>query len=328
MNWRIKGLVQGALSALPAGASINDRLQRVWGGLRNFEQHIDHKVVSDWRVIAEHLRQLAVSPEDLDYVEVGTGWAPVLPVCFTLAGARSVTTYDVHRHLDSALTLRMVRRLEEHLPAIAEVSGRAFGRVRDLYDELRACRTVEPLLDRANVRYIAPGDASVTGLESASVNVVFSNSVLEHVPAETIAGIMQESRRILRPGGLAIHSINCGDHYAYFDRGITMINYLTYPESAWRKWNNPLLYQNRLRPADFLRSAESSGLEIVLRRSTPHPELLTALDSLKIAPEFEQYPIEQLASTSLDFVARNPFGSTGSVAVRIPDEHLGHYHNV
>jgi SAM-dependent methyltransferase len=136
------------------------------------------------------------------------------------------------------------------------------------------------------------------------VDVVFSNSVLEHVPPEAIRRLMHESSRILRPGGLAIHSANCGDHYAYFDSKITPINYLTYSESTWRRWNNDLLYQNRLRPSDFLVMAEQAGLRIVLQKSTARPELLDKLPSMEIATEFKGYPREQLASTSVDFVAQ------------------------
>ena len=30
-----------------------------------------------------------------------------------------------------------------------------------------------------------------------------------------------------------MHCANCGDHYAYFDRMITPINYLAYSEHEW-----------------------------------------------------------------------------------------------
>ena len=306
MNWRIKGVIQGALSVLPGGEWVNDRLQRTLGELRDFDGHIHRKVTGDWLILASHMRELDRSMHDLDYVEVGTGWFPVLPICYSLVGARSVTTFDVRRHLDANLTFQALRSLESHIPAIAEAGSRPMAEVRADFAGLSKASSIDQLLERARIRYIAPGDASATGLASASVDVVFSNSVLEHVPAEVIERIMQESARILRPNGLAIHSVNCGDHYAYFDRSITMINYLTYSENAWRRWNTRLLYQNRMRPGDFLCSAERSGLEVVLERSKPRPELLAALSSLKIAPEFEQYPREQLASTSVDFAARRP----------------------
>jgi hypothetical protein len=118
--------------------------------------------------------------------------------------------------------------------------------------------------------------------------------------------IFAESRRILRPGGLAIHSANCGDHYAYFDSGINAMNYLTYTSENWRFWDNSLLYQNRMRPQDFLELAERVGLNVILSIFRPRPELLESLPQMNIAPEFRRYAPEQLASTSVDFVAECP----------------------
>ncbi len=245
-----------------------------------------------------HLAELEVSPRDRRYVEIGTGWFPTLPVCFHLAGAASVVSYDLRRHLNPRLTERLLPALEPHLTAIATAAGRSLPDVQADYAALDPARLP--------FEYRAPADAAVSGLPDNSVDAVFSNSVLEHVAPDAIARLMQETRRILKPGGLAIHSANCGDHYAYFDRHITAINYLAYPADAWAFWNNALLYQNRLRPQDFIDLATAAGLEIVLEKHAARPELLAALPGLQLAPEFQQYPPEQLCSTSIDFVARKP----------------------
>ena len=305
MNWRVKGVVQGVLSTVPGGGFINNRLQTTLGNLRDFEGNVDAKVVGDWLVLMSHMRELGVRPQNLDYVEVGTGWYPTLPLCYSLAGARSCRTFDVTRHLNQKMTFRMLRRLEIHLPAIAEGSFRPFEEVRAAYQSLCATNTTGELLRTARVEYRAPHDAAASELPDGSVDVIFSNSVLEHVPADAILRIMRESRRILRPGGLAIHSANCGDHYAYFDKSITPINYLTFSERQWKRWNNELLYQNRLRPSDFLHLAEEAGLRVILDKSKPRAELLAALPSLPIAPEFQHYGPSQLAATSIDFVAQS-----------------------
>jgi SAM-dependent methyltransferase len=304
MNWRVKGVIQGVLSRLPGGGMVNDCLQTTLGDLRDFETNVDTKVVADWLVLVDYMRELGVSVQNLDYLEVGTGWYPALPMCYALAGARSCRTYDVTRHLNPKMTFRMLRRMEHHLPAIAAASARPLAEIQAAYESLRHGKTTEELLRTARIEYLAPRDAAASGLPAASVDVVFSNSVLEHVPPDAILRLMQESRRILRKGGLAIHSANCGDHYAYFDRGITAANYLTYSSRQWSKWNNRLLYQNRLRPADFLAFAEQSGLRIVLEKSTPNSALLSLLPSLAIAPEFRHHPPEQLATTSIGFVAQ------------------------
>jgi SAM-dependent methyltransferase len=304
MNWRVKGVVQGVLSMVPGGGIINNFLQTTVGNLRDFEADVDAKVVDDWLVLIGNMQELGVRPQNLDYVEVGTGRYPALPICYWLAGARSCRTFDVIRHLNHKMTFRMLRRLENHLPAIAEGSFRPLAEVQSAYALLCNAKTTEQLLRAARIEYLAPHDAAASGLPDASVDVVFSNSVLEHVPTDAILRIMRETRRILSKGGLAIHSANCGDHYAYFDRSITPVNYLTYSERQWSKWNNSLLYQNRLRPSDFIDLAEQSGLRIVMHKSKANPRLLSVLPTLTIAPEFRHYPPERLASTSVDFVAQ------------------------
>ena len=303
MNWRIKGVVQKGLSILPGGVKINDLLQRNLGEMAQFEEHIVSKV-SDWKILVSHMTDLEVRTEGLRYLEIGTGWIPTLPICYALSGSSSCLSFDLRRHLDSGLTFQMLNILESQLQNIALANRRPLSDVRTEYDQLRQATSVDDLFRRARIEYHAPADASATGLPSASVDVAFSNSVLEHVVPEVIARMMKESRRILRPGGLSIHSVNCGDHYAYFDKDITAINYLTYSSREWKFWDNEILYQNRLRAQDFLCLAEEAGLEIVWQKYRPRKDLMEALATLRIAPEFQKYSKDQLCSTSIDFVAR------------------------
>jgi SAM-dependent methyltransferase len=248
--------------------------------------------------------ELGISPRGRDYLEVGTGWFPTLPVCFSLIGGSSLKTCDLYQHLNARMTFQMVRRLRIHLGLIAETAGIPLPAIEEAYAKLSSSANLDELMRTAGIEYLAPADASRTGLCDASIDVVFSNSVLEHVCPKMINAIMRETHRVLRPNGIAIHSVNCGDHYAYFDRGITAINYLQYSEDKWAFWNNGLLYQNRLRPSDFLRITEDAGLRIALCRRNVKPDLLRALPKMKIASEFRRYAAEDLCCTSIDFVAQ------------------------
>ncbi len=306
MNWRIKGLVQKTLGVLPGGVRVNDLLQRRVGGLRDLRNHVAAKVINDWVVFAKYMKELEVEPAGLRYLEIGTGWLPILPVCYALTGAREIVTFDITRHVNARLSLQMVTLLESYLPIIADAGGRPLSKVEAAFAELRNSATLEELLRRARIDYRAPADAAASGLPDDSFDVVVSNTVLQQVPGPDIARMMEESRRVLRSGGLAIHCVNCGDQYAYFDPKITQINYLLYTDREWAFWNNRLLYQNRLRPGDFIRFAEEAGLEIVLQSWRPRAELLSALPQMKLAGQFSHYPPEELCCTSIGFAARKP----------------------
>jgi predicted SAM-dependent methyltransferase len=143
-------------------------------------------------------------------------------------------------------------------------------------------------------------------LESNSIDLVYSNSVLEHVPPEVISGLMKESLRVLKPGGLAMHNVGCNDHYAFFDKKISFINYLQYEEREWRFWNNSLQYRNRLRVPEFVDLATQAGFEVISKKTHVHPGTLEALASLRVAPQFGRFSRDELAATTVDFIGRKP----------------------
>lgn len=318
MNWRIKGTIQKVLGVLPGGHRVHFLLQRRGGGLADFDGECDSKV-EDWRLMAGHLATARVPLRGATLLEMGTGWYPTFPLCLYLAGARRVLTLDLSRHLDAGLTRRLVERLAVHLPLVAQVAGLEEAEVAARHARLlEGVRNDLPLdeLTGGVVAYQAPADAAATGLPAGSVDVVFSNSVLEHVPPAVIDACLVEAQRILRPGGVVFHSVNCGDHYAYADRSVHQLQYLRYSEAAWRRWNNAFLYQNRLRAVDFTEMARRAGFEIEIDTSWARPERLAQLDAMKVDPCFSRYTREQLCITTIDFVGRKPAVATATAAPR------------
>ncbi len=308
MNWRMKGAIQKVLGVVPAGDQLHFRLQRHLGALRHLAKELEAKI-EDWRLMAGHLRDAKLPLAGTRFVEMGTGWYPTFPMCLHLGGAARVDTIDLNRYLRKDLTLEAAALLDSRVPLIAEESGRPEVDVRAAYRELMGALRRGATIEEATggvVRYRAPGDASATGLPDGTVDVVFSNSVLEHVPGEIIDRCLDEARRILRPGGVVFHSVNCGDHYAYVDRSINQLNYLRYSDHEWEKWNNRFLYQNRLRSNDFIDMARKAGFAIELDTSRPHPTRLAQLAEIEVHPRFGRYNEAQLAITSIDFIGRKP----------------------
>lgn len=308
MDWRIKGAIQKVLGYLPGGARLHYMLQRRGGALRDLGRECDIKV-DDWRLMVGHLRNAGVGLSGTRLLEMGTGWYPTFPFCLYLGGAAYVHTVDVKRHLRADLTLACAEHLARHTATIAEYSGRAETEIEAARAALvHALRRDASLEDASGgvISYRAPGDAAATGLPPGSVDVVFSNSVLEHVPGPVIAACLAEARRILRPRGLVFHSVNCGDHYAYVDRSIDQLHYLRYSDREWQRWNNAFLYQNRLRAEDFTRMARDAGFTIELDLSRVTPERLAQLDATPVHAQFARYTREQLAITCIDFIGRKP----------------------
>jgi SAM-dependent methyltransferase len=308
MNWRMKGAIQKVLGYVPAGDELHYQLQRRFGGLRDLSHELDAKL-EDWRLMAGHLANAGMPITGTRFVEMGTGWYPTFPFSLFLGGAARVDTIDLNRYLRPGLTIDMAEFLGTKLELIAEMSKRPVADVRAAHGSLIMALKSGATPEKATggvVRYRAPGDAAATGLPPESVDVVFSNSVLEHVPGDVIARCFAEAIRILRPGGVVFHSVNCGDHYAYVDKGINQLNYLSYSDRAWERWNNRFLYQNRLRAIDFIDMAKDAGYAIELDTSRPHPMRLEQLAKIRVHPRFARYSEAQLAITSVDFIGRRP----------------------
>lgn len=311
MHWRLKGLAQKALGAMPGGHALHYRLQRRMGGLRDFRREFDSKV-EDWSIMAHHLRDAGLPLAGARCFELGTGWYPTFPLACVLAGSARVDTFDLNAHLKADLVRDCVEGLDRHVEAIASAAGvpRAdvAGRHRALRDALRRSGNPRDLgaLSDGRIHYHAPADATRTALADASVDVAFSNSVLEHVPPEALAPLYREAMRVLRPGGLMFHSVNCGDHYAYVDGNVHQLNYLRYGDRAWAKWNNAFLYQNRLRVDAFLDAARDAGFDLVLDTSNTRPERLAQLQAMPVHPRFAGVPAERLCITTVDFIGRKP----------------------
>src|SRR4029453_13616085 len=227
MDWRVKGIVQKVLSRTPGGEWLNDRLQGTIGELRSLEENVATKI-RDWTSLHDLLRESGFSLRGAEILEVGTGWHPTLPLCFSLAGVSRCTTLDRTRHLSPALTRRVVASLRRHLSALAEATGRGLAALEgDGGGPAGGAGGPD--------RPPAPPAAAGTGRAAGSVDLVYSNSVLEHVPPDGILELLAEARRILRPGGIVAPCVACNDHYAHFDPRISFVNYLQFSDAEWTR---------------------------------------------------------------------------------------------
>jgi SAM-dependent methyltransferase len=202
------------------------------------------------------------------------------------------------------VTYQLLESLGKHVPKIADLAGESAATVHARLLEYRESKNLGELLSKSQIEYFAPADERATGLEPNSVDLVYSNSVLEHVHREVIRGLMEESFRVLKPGGLAMHNVGCNDHYAFFDKSISFVNFLQFEEREWRLWNNPIQYQNRLRAPEFVELAIQAGFEVIDKRTHIRPGTLEALASLHIAPQFAGFSREDVAATTVDFIGR------------------------
>jgi SAM-dependent methyltransferase len=118
-----------------------------------------------------------------------------------------------------------------------------------------------------NCSYMVDGLASLRAIPEASVDLVFSNAVIEHVRKRDFAETARELFRIMKPDGVASHWIDYRDHLQLG------LNNLRFSEPVWESdfMSRSGFYTNRL-PAFAIRALfEQAGFTVEVRNTTLWP---------------------------------------------------------
>jgi SAM-dependent methyltransferase len=299
MNWKIKARIQNIVSLLPVSASyeLYYWMQRRFGGLRRLNPTRRLNAgIETWKKIEEQDR----SPIGKVFFEVGTGRAPIVPLAYWLMGAEKTVTIDLNPYMKGDLIWEVLTYLSEHREEISRLFGSLLDEAR--FDKLLqfhkdSGRTSDEFLDLCGIEYIAPGDASDTGLPENSIDFHTSFTVFEHIPENVLKNILAEGNRVIRHNGLFVHRIDYSDHFSHSDRGISAINFLQYSDDEWERYaGNRYMYMNRLCHDDYIGLAESVGQKILAVHTDIDKRAQDILrrGRIKIAEKFRSKPPEVL----------------------------------
>lgn len=247
------------------------------------------------------LQEHGASIEGRTCFEIGTGHKPTLPIVFFLAGAKSITTVDLHPRLDLRLLQEIADWFIQNRNKVAAdlATFSSSDAVNERLDIIAQHRdSPAQLLEKINVKYLAPADAAASGLPDGSIDFYFSTDVLEHIEPPALRSIMRESTRLLSPSGIAIHFVNTTDHFSHQDEQIPSNNFLKFSESEWDKIaGNEFSYCNRLRPSVYRDIFAESGLQVDRWDVDIDERAVAALDGeLQVHADFSAYPAEDLAT--------------------------------
>lgn len=297
--WKIKVLIQFLLSKLPMGEKFNYLLQRV--NKSHAVEKIEGRIIGllqSMRKINEH-----IPLEGATVVEIGTGWEPICSLLLYLMGVKICHTYDHVPHVRYNLVVMLIRSIENQLDEISKITSISLSVLEKRLSHLKNSSNLDGFFSRANINYNAPGDASMTGLEEGSVDLVYSHAVLEHVPEKVVYDLTMESKRILKTFGVAYHLIGLHDHYVSYDKKITKVNFLKYPEFLWSFFvKNRISYHNRLREKQFLDIFERCGAKVVWLENKTDPNDIDYLRNMKIDKSFRGMSYEELAIYNTELI--------------------------
>ncbi len=295
-RWIAKATIQGALSLLPDPQRWNRLLQTyVTGSI----QMSDDQFLTRWRHAERHVEDWENHHgafAGTSVLELGTGWLPIVPLVMVLNGARRVVSVDLQDLLTDKCAVATLVRIEALISSgVVQVRG------PDAHSRLRAVLQTAPsrrgreLLSDLGITCIL-GDARQLDLPAGSIDLFVSNNTFEHIPGDILTGILREFARLASPRALGSHFVDMVDHYAQFDRTLSVYNFLRYSDLSWRLINNRLQYQNRLRLPDFRAIHRAAGWNVVSETNTTGPA--GELEAMTVAPRFRAIPTADLAVTT------------------------------
>lgn len=160
--------------------------------------------------------------------------------------------------------------------------------------DLSACRDVDEILARCNSIYMTEGLESLRQIEPESIDLIFSQAVLEHVRKRDFLGTMRECRRILKPGGICSHQIDLRDHLG------GALNNLRFSERLWESefFAKSGFYTNRIQYSQMLLLFKQAGFDVEVTDIRRWNTIPTPRN--RLAREFKDVLDEELCVSGFD----------------------------
>lgn len=149
-----------------------------------------------------------------------------------------------------------------------------------------------------NTTYMSGGLASLATIPSASVDFLFSHAVLEHVRFREFIPLIAETRRIIKPGGVASHQIDFRDHLG------GALNNLRFSQRQWESdfMASSGFYTNRIPWVNMKQIFEEQGFSAAVIKRNHWPELPT--NQAKMAAPYSSMNADDLSTWDCHVVLR------------------------
>ena len=301
--WIAKAVIQKSISFLPFKHRVNYLFQKyVTKGVLLTDALMEDKLTH----CGNHLRyysKYGVKKDGFTSLEIGTGWYPIVPIGFFLAGANEIYTIDIssllktsaiHQTITKLLEYHASGKLQNYLPVIKP----------ERLDALKTALTLngapESILETLHIKTTV-GDARKMSFSDAKMDLINSNNTFEHIPEGILADILLDFKRVLKSDGVMSHQIDMSDHFAHLDKSITIYNFLQFTEAQWNRIDNSIQPQNRLRITDFRRLYQQAGFKIV--EELNRPGSVVDVRKVKLSEQYKSYPEADIAVSHTLLVA-------------------------
>lgn len=155
--------------------------------------------------------------------------------------------------------------------------------------DITHCESVEAILRACNAQYLTTGTQSMATVDENTVDIMFSQAVLEHVRKGEFSAFFQHCRRVIKPSGGASHIVDLKDHLG------GSLNNLRFSEKLWESdfFSSSGFYTNRIQFEEMVSMIKQTGFEVNVNH-------VKRWDSLPLSRNRMSEPFCHLSETELN----------------------------
>lgn len=302
-KWILKALVQKIISFLPLSRQINYFFQkRITKGVylsdAYFYDRLGH-AATHLKIYQEHTNL----PCPAKVLEIGTGWYPIVPISLFLVGSDIIYSIDIEL-LTSKEKIKTT--IEKFVEAFQGNKLYEFKILPDRYKLLAQLledweqHSFKSILELLHLYYVIE-DARQISLPDDSIDLINSNNTFEHIYPKILFPILKEFKRIIKKSnGVMSHFIDMSDHFAHFDKSISIYNFLKFSDLQWRWIDNSIQPQNRLRIYDYYQMFEKLKLPVHLE--TKREGNVAELIQTGVHSKYQHFDLNEVAVSHCHFI--------------------------
>lgn len=183
---------------------------------------------------------------------------------------------------------------ESYLALIAKLREKGY-----ITPDFSQCKKLEDLLSACDATYLTDGLKSLKKIDNASIDLIYSQAVLEHLRRHEFLQIQQECARILGGTGVCSHRVDLRDHLG------GGLNNLRFSENLWESefFVQSGFYTNRIQLQGMVSFFEQAGFKADLLEVRQWKEL--PIKRSRLADKFKNIPDQTLNIAGFDVLLKH-----------------------
>ncbi len=164
--------------------------------------------------------------------------------------------------------------------------------------DIVASDNLEKILIKSSASYLTAGYKDLKKIKSESIDLIYSQAVLEHISLDDFKNTFNEFYRILKKGGVSSHQVDLRDH---LDESL---NNLRFSEKIWESklFTQSGFYTNRIRFDEMIAIFKDSKFNVEIKNILKWDKL--PLPKSKLNKKFQSVPEDVLKIKVFDVILR------------------------